>query len=162
MTPDERREQVKTLRDQGFSFREIGRQLGISHEQARQDCQAAGLTVLTVRPTGLGKRGKAFWEHATSVLIWDQHETELLTQVCRLLDRADALQAAIAEHGVLVPASRGGLRPNPAIAEERQLSLALGRLLAQLEIPSTDSHQDPSLSTPAQGRARRAAKARWH
>ncbi|WP_147375345.1 helix-turn-helix domain-containing protein [Jiangella rhizosphaerae] len=155
--PEARREQVRDLRDQGLSFREIGRRLGISHEMARRDARDAGLTALTPVPSGLSARGEAFWAHAIAVFELDAHEQELLTQVCRLLDRADALRDAVEQDGVIVTTPRGDRRPNPAIAEERQVSLAIGRLLVLLEIPADDG----AVSTPTRTRARRAAEARW-
>jgi len=154
-----RRERVKSLREQGLSFREIGRQLGISHEMARRDARDSGLTVLTRVPDGLGERGAAFWAHAVEVFEADRHEQELLVQVCRLLDRADELQSEITGHGVVLTTSRGDRRPNPAVAEERQLSLALGRLLAQLEIPAED--ESLAIRSPASARASSAARSRW-
>lgn len=83
---------------------------------------------MTVPPSELGSRGSAFWDHSVAAFERDRHEQELLTQVCRLLDRADALKAEVDEHGMMVE-SRWGRRPNPAIAEERQCSLALGDLV---------------------------------
>ena len=129
VSPEARRRRVRELREQGMSFREIGRRLGISHELARQDARAAGLTALTAVPGGLGRRGLAFWDHAVAAFELDQHEQELLQQVCRLLDRADALREEVAEHGAVLVTARGDRRPHPAIAEERQVSLAIGRLL---------------------------------
>jgi hypothetical protein len=158
MTTEARRERVRALREQGLSYREIGRQLGISHEMARRDARDSGLTALTPVPDGLASRGQAFWDHATSAFELDRHEQELLTQVCRLLDRADALRVDIEQYGVVLVSSRGDRRPNPAVAEERQVSLAVGRLLGQLEIPAED---DSVLPTPAQARARKAARSRW-
>jgi hypothetical protein len=160
MTVETRREQVKDLRQQGLSFREIGRQLGISHELARRDARAvAGLTGLTAVPSGLGLRGQAFWDYAAATFEFDRHEQELLTQVCRLLDRADALCADIADHGVVLVTSQGNRKPNPALAEERQVSLTLGRLLAQLELPADDG--SAGMVSPTTARARRAAQTRW-
>jgi DNA-binding transcriptional MerR regulator len=159
MRPEARRQRVRELREQGMSFREIGRQLGISHELARRDARDAGLTALTPAPGGLGGRGQAFWDHAVATFELDQHEQELLQQVCRLLDRADALQAEVAAHGVVLVSARGDRRPHPAISEERQVSLAIGRLLGQLEIPSED--ETSTMATPTQARARKAARSRW-
>ncbi|GAB2820608.1 hypothetical protein GCM10022221_18170 [Actinocorallia aurea] len=107
----------------------------------------------------MGERGQAFWDHATGTFDLDRHELELLTQVCRMMDRADALQAEILETGPMVVTSRGDRRPNPAIGEERQISLAVGRLLSQLDIPAEDD--STSLASPAKVRARRAAERRW-
>lgn len=156
---EERRRRVVELREQGVSFREIGRTLGISHELARRDTREAGLTALTVAPNGFAARGGAFWAHATETFELDRHEQELLVQVCRLLDRADALQAVIVAEGPMVTTARGETRAHPAVVEERQVSLALGRLLAQLEIPA--SGDEPGLRSPRSARAAKAARVRW-
>jgi hypothetical protein len=159
LRPEVRRQRVAELRRDGLSYRAIGRELGISHELARKDARAAGLTPLTSVPGGLAARGLSFWQHATTAFEMDRHEQELLMQVCRLLDRADALQAEVDALGPMVETSRGDRRPNPAIAEERQCSLALGRLLALLEIPAEDERSSPrsGWSRRAQG----AAQVRW-
>jgi hypothetical protein len=159
LTVEHRRQRVVELREQGMSFREIGRTLGVSHELARKDAQAAGLTTLTPVPAGLQTRGQAFWAHATSTFGFDQHEQEVLQQVCRLLDRADSLQAVILADGVMTEDRFGQAKPHPAVGEERQVSLALGRLLSQLEIPGED--EEATLPSPWTRRAQKAARTRW-
>jgi hypothetical protein len=107
-----------------------------------------------------GPRGAAFWTWAVETFEPERHEAELLRQACRLLDRLDALQAAVVEHGTMMHGERGGLKPNPAIGEERQVSLALGRLLAQLDIPDEDG--DAGIVSPTSARASKAARSRWN
>jgi hypothetical protein len=68
-------------------------------------------------------------------------ERQLLTEICRTLDIVEAL------------AER---EDRPSLAEVRQQRLALGRLLAQLEIP--ESHVT---ERPVARRARQAAEKRW-
>jgi hypothetical protein len=153
LSAQERRRRVVELREQGITYREIGRVLGVSHEQARRDARAAGVTTVTAVPDGLGPRGHAFWSDALDAFELDRHEEELLTQVCRLLDRLDALRAAVDDDGVMLD-----MRVHPAVSAERQLSVALGRLLAQLEIPS---EAETSLRSPTSVRASRAARTRW-
>jgi hypothetical protein len=148
-----RRVQAVDLRQQGMTYREIGRVLGISHEQARRYVRDAGVTGVTAVPDGLGARGSAFWSAAVEAYGFDRHELELLTQICRLLDRCDELRVIVARDGVMVDG-----RVHPAVAEERQVSLAAGRLLSQLAIPADD---EPVGRSPASVRASRAARSRW-
>jgi hypothetical protein len=122
--------------------------------RSEADFEAELLTV-----PGLGDRGNAFHAWAVSAFDFEVHEHELLLQVCRLLDRLDELEADIAERGPMVDTRFGERRPNPAVAEERQLSLALGRLLAQLDIPGPDGGEP--LMSPASARASKAARSRW-
>jgi Phage terminase, small subunit len=162
---ENRLDRVAELRRRGLSYRAIGRELGISHEQARQDHLATGRVVLAPVPDvpvtpakTSSSRGQAFRTHVLDTFNLDQAELELLEQVCRLLDHADALQAAIEADGVMVTTSQGDRRPNPAIAVARSTSLAIGRLLGQLAIPSEHGEAVP---TPAQVQARKAARSRW-
>ena len=94
---------------------------------------------LTSVPEGLGGRGQSFYDLARSTWELDRPETELLNQICRLLDRADELRTEIARRGILVTTSQGNVKTNPACGEERQVSLTLGRLLAQLALPDEDA-----------------------
>ncbi|MGH3774701.1 MAG: helix-turn-helix domain-containing protein [Pseudonocardiaceae bacterium] len=106
----------------------------------------------------LDARGQAFWDHVTAEFELDAPEQELLRQVCRVMDRCDALRAEVVSHGATVTGPRGDRRPNPALAEERQQSLTLGRLLAQLQLPAEDG---ATLASPTQVRARKASQQRW-
>lgn len=162
LTPEGRRKRVAELREQGVSFREIGRRLSISHELARKDARGAGLTALTPVPGGLGARGQAFWDHTVGAFELDQHEQEVLTQVCRLLDVCDLLQAKVDEDGVTTTSPSGVVKTHPALVELRQSSLAVSRMLSQLEVPSEDEQGGASgVATGWSQRASRAAHARW-
>jgi hypothetical protein len=83
----------------------------------------------------------------------DRTELELLVEVCRLLDRSDELEMRIAADGIMVDG-----KPHPLMPEQRQVSLAIGRLVAQLGVPADDGGP---LSSPRSARARRAAQTRW-
>jgi hypothetical protein len=148
----QRRQKVAELRAEGLSFRKIGQQLGISHEHARRMAQVTPLT--SVR-----SRGQVFADLVHDRYELDEPEEQILTQLSRLMDHADALQAAVEADGAVIVTVRGDRRPNPAIAEVRQVSATIGRLLAQLALP--DSAGD-LLASPTQQRARRAANTRWN
>jgi hypothetical protein len=111
-----------------------------------------------VRTAGLAPRGRG-----TRFVAWAAREyelehphTELVIEAGRLLDRLDALAAALEADGMTVPGSAGQPRPHPLLAEQRQTALALGRLLDRLGLEAPDG---PESSTTR--RARRAAEARW-
>src|SRR5262245_23003810 len=97
----DRRARAVELRQQGVMYREVGRVLGISHEQARRYARDAGVTAVTSVPDDIGPRGSAFWADAVAVCAFDRHELELLTQACRLLDRAAESRAIVARDGVM-------------------------------------------------------------
>jgi Phage terminase, small subunit len=86
-------------------------------------------------PAGLGPRGAAFWADITGAFELDRAQKGLITRVCRMLDRADQLRREIDRHGLMITDSRGTRKPAWAVLEERQITLAIGRLLGQLELP---------------------------
>lgn len=110
-------------------------------------------------PAGLAARGKAFWTATIAANELSETETELLLEVCRGLDVADALAQVIAEEGVSAVGSKGQRVTHPAVTEARQLAVVLGRLLAQLAIPDAE---EETVDSPTTVRARHAAQARWH
>jgi hypothetical protein len=63
-------------------------------------------------------------------------ESELLTEVCRLIDLCDTLAAAIDRDGAMVPGSVGQPRVHPAVGQLTSGRLALGRLLSTLGLPN--------------------------
>lgn len=109
-------------------------------------------------PDGLGSRGRARWEEVTSTYDLSGSEVVVLTQLCRLLDRADQLARVLAAEGLAVEGSAGQTRVHPAVEAERATSLAIARLEAQLALPAEDAEPLPSVTVL---RARKAADARW-
>jgi hypothetical protein len=85
-------------------------------------------------------------------------EMELLTEVCRGLDVADALAAALAAEGVTTLGSKNQLRVNPVVQALNATRALLSRQLAQLDLPALD---DVALPSPRSVQAQRAAKSRW-
>jgi hypothetical protein len=71
------------------------------------------------------------------------------------LDTADAIHARLPADGLV--GANG--KPNRLLVDERQVALALGRLLAQLQIPADDGGE--GALSPRTARARRAAQSRW-
>lgn len=109
-------------------------------------------------PMDLDERGAAFWRSVVDVYELSEAESALLLECCRLLDETELLAAAVRAEGVTVEGSAGQPRAHPALAELRQLRIALSRLLAQLDLETEDGSSLPSLATL---KARRAAEARW-
>jgi hypothetical protein len=66
-------------------------------------------------------------------------ESELLTEVCRLIDLCDTLAAAIDRDGAMVPGSVGQPRVHPAVGQLTSGRLALGRLLSTLGLPNSET-----------------------
>ena len=87
-------------------------------------------------PASLGPRGTALWAKVVGPCTLDPHEAEMLEHGCRLADRLDALDAAVTNDGVMVEGARGSKRLHPAIAEHRQATLALARVMVALRLPA--------------------------
>jgi hypothetical protein len=88
-------------------------------------------------PAGTRDAGRRLWDWAVGEFVFDPHELALLTQAVRIVDRLDELAAVVARDGVMVP-TVAGEKPNPALVESRQQSIALARVLAALRMPSGD------------------------
>ena len=84
-------------------------------------------------PKGTGRVGRALWVDVLTRFDLAGHELLLLRQAVRLADRAEALNAILAEEGLL-----RGARVHPAAVELRQVELTLARLVVALRIPVDD------------------------
>jgi hypothetical protein len=115
-------------------------------------------TALLAAPRGLGRRGRRFWRTVQATYVLDPAETEVLVEVCRLLDRCEHLQELLDRDGLEVAGSTGQTRVHPALSEQRASQALLGKLLAQLDLPDEDG---AALASPTTARARAAARGRW-
>lgn len=109
-------------------------------------------------PKDLGSRGRKFWLDITAAFELERDETELLLEICRAMDLADALAAVLAAEGHTTEGSRGQRVAHPVIAPLTTVRGQLSRMLAQLGLPDQDA---VALASPASTQARRAAQARW-
>jgi P27 family predicted phage terminase small subunit len=109
-------------------------------------------------PKGLGRRGRRFWRTVQAAYVLDPAETEVLVEVCRLLDRSEQLQELLDRDGLEVTGSTGQTRVHPALGQQRALQALLAKLLAQLDLPDDDG---AGLASPTTARARTAARSRW-
>jgi hypothetical protein len=75
------------------------------------------------------------WRDVQDRYELEEHETALLTEMCRTADRLEALNAIVRAEGVLEP---GTGRAHPAAVEARQLGIAFARLSAALRLPAGD------------------------
>jgi hypothetical protein len=61
----------------------------------------------TRAPVGLGKAGRALWRQVSAEFGLAPHESAILVQVCRVIDRLDAIEAELAAGPLLVTGSTG-------------------------------------------------------
>jgi hypothetical protein len=84
-------------------------------------------------PRGLKTPGRRLWRDVQGKYELEEHETALLTEMCRVADRLDALARVVETEGVMEP---GTGRAHPALVESRQLGIAYARLSAALRLPA--------------------------
>lgn len=77
-------------------------------------------------PEELGERGARMWAESTAEWRLSSAHMELLLEACRMADRLERLQGMLAT----MPDSFATI--GPVLAEARQHSLALGRLLTEV------------------------------
>jgi hypothetical protein len=86
-------------------------------------------------PRGLKAAGRRLWRDVQGKYELEEHETALLTEMCRVADRLDALARVVEAEGVM---EEGTGRVHPALVESRQLGIAYARLSAALRLPAGD------------------------
>ncbi len=68
----------------------------------------------------------------------EAHALETLRLACEALDRCDQARDLIAEHGVMLTDRFGQLKPNPALALERDSRIAAFRGFRELSLDATE------------------------
>jgi hypothetical protein len=109
-------------------------------------------------PSGLGKAGTALWREVNREFGLAPHESAILVQCCRVVDRLDVLEGELcAASSLTVTGSTGQPKAHPLLAEWRAQARVLESLSRALSIPlpnETVGHRrSPS--------AREAAVQRW-
>jgi hypothetical protein len=86
-------------------------------------------------PAGLQRSGRALWRAVQDQYELEEHEAQLLREMCRTADQLDTLQAIVDREGPLDPETG---RVHPAGVEARQLRITFARLSAALRLPAGD------------------------
>ena len=109
-------------------------------------------------PSGLGKAGKALWQGINAEYGLAPHESAILVQCCRVVDRLDVLEDELSAAGSLtVTGSTGQPKAHPLLAEWRAQARVLESLSRALSIP-LDGEDVGRRRSPS---AREAAVHRW-
>jgi hypothetical protein len=112
----------------------------------------------TVRaPAGLGKAGRALWREVNREFGLAPHESAILIQVCRVIDRLDAIELELSGASLTVEGSTGQPRAHPLLAEWRHQARVLESLSRALSIPLPGEDVGRRRSPTA----REAAVQRW-
>lgn len=89
-------------------------------------------------PKGAGPAGRKVWRALTAEFELEPWELAVLVQCVRTVDVCELLESVVAAEGPLLTGKDGVLRAHPGLVELRQERLALGRLLASLQIPADE------------------------
>ncbi|WP_068483469.1 hypothetical protein [Pseudoclavibacter helvolus] len=112
-------------------------------------------------PGVLRDRGSELWRNLHATLEFDLHETVVLIEACRTLDRIDGLQTVLDRDGLTTTGSTGQTIVHPAVAEQRQQQASLARLVSQLNLGSAIEGGAAAMSRQISEAAKSAANARW-
>jgi len=91
-------------------------------------------------PKGSGPAAKRLWAAVQAEFELGEHERALLVALCRQVDRLDALEALIADEGLMV-AGHGTVKVHPAVVEARQTAIAVARISACLRLPAGEEDE---------------------
>ena len=100
---------------------------------------------------GTKASGRRLWRAVLVGYELEEHETALLREMCRTVDKLDELAEAVDRDGVMVPGPGLTVRVHPALVESRQLKVAFARLAAALRLPAGDE-ADPAANRRPQRR----------
>ena len=83
-------------------------------------------------PKGLKARGKALFREITSIYVLDPGETILLRELCRTVDRIDAMETELTRDGLTVAGGRGQIpRAHPLLYALTEAQKTASRLVAE-------------------------------
>jgi phage terminase small subunit len=103
-------------------------------------------------PSGLKRRGRAIFKQITAIYVLDPGESVLLHELCRTVDRIDAIEAQLAADGLSVTGGRGQIpRAHPLLCALTEAQRTVSRLVAELALPMPGEQADrtPQKKAPA-------------
>jgi P27 family predicted phage terminase small subunit len=83
---------------------------------------------------GLSRRSRALYRRITEDYELGPHHERILQLLCEALDRAEAAQAEIAQHGITDTDRYGQVREHPAVKTKRDAEVTAARLLRELDL----------------------------
>jgi phage terminase small subunit len=91
-------------------------------------------------PKGSGPAGRRLWRAVQRDFELGEHESALLTAMCRQVDRLAELEELIAAEGLMV-SGHGTVKMHPAVVEARQTAIAVARISACLRLPAGEEDE---------------------
>ena len=109
------------------------------------------------RPVSLGEAfvAEVLAQMTGDGLVPDAQERQVLHNARQLVDRLEALEAAVARDGELLTSRTGVVRPHPAVSEHPQVAVALSKVLGSV------SMSDVTTGAAKNPVKQRAARVRW-
>ena len=101
-------------------------------------------------PKDAGPAGKRLWAAVVDEFVLEEAELLVLREATRTVDELDRLNALARREGLVVK-GRYGPRLHPTVVEQRQLRIALARLVAALRLPLGDDGKEPQRRVGARG-----------
>jgi hypothetical protein len=114
-------------------------------------------TQLPRAPAGLRPRGKALWREVHRDYMLDAVECELLTELCRVVDRCDQIQTELEGQPLMTSGSVGQPRVTPLLTALQNQQKLADRLASSLGV----SMPNQAGATRGSGPKRKAAQVRW-
>ena len=94
---------------------------------------------LPTAPDHLSPEMKRWWQTENEKFAFDDHQLKLLEAASGAWDRMTQARLALAKHGLTYQDDKGGIRPRPEIAIERDCRIAFARLLRELHLDNPDN-----------------------
>jgi hypothetical protein len=100
-------------------------------------------------PKGFKARGKATFKRITSIYELSPSEVVLLTELCRTVDRIEAINEQVDRDGLTVSGGRGQMpRAHPLLVALTQAQRTVSDLLGELDLPMPPPAQKSEPAEP--------------
>jgi P27 family predicted phage terminase small subunit len=112
-------------------------------------------------PPHLSPSSAAWWTSTVEAYVLQPHHLRLLQLACESWDRCQAAREQLDRDGLTIASEKGGIRPHPCIAVERDNKIAFARLLRELDLDTEPPVPERIAPPPlcSNNRANRARKA---
>src|SRR5262245_66628836 len=93
-------------------------------------------------PDHLSPDMQRWWQTENEKFAFDTHQLKILEAACGAWDRMTQARLALSKHGLTYEDDKGGIRPRPEIAIERDSRIAFARLLRELHLDNPADSKD--------------------
>ena len=100
-------------------------------------------------PKHLRSETAAWWQSVAADFELEAHHLRLLTLACEAWDRGQEAREALGDQGIIVEDRFGQPRAHPAVAIQRDSTIAFARMLRELALdvePPREAHRPPMMA----------------